>query len=417
MLRITNLVLLMVALPLLTQGRATFFSDSQLANGNLIIVGGALSKDNLPVLDSIITMAGGARAKIGVISIASNNPQKAFTEFSNAIMAVNGAIKVISIDISSDMATATPSNETEKSATKEIEGCSAIWFTGGDQTKIAAAMLHKDGSPTRALEAIYRLLKMGGLVAGTSAGAAIMSNPMITGGSSLQGLTNGFSEDYIGIEQQDEGQLNLAPGLGFFPYGMVDQHFDKKGRLGRLVVVLDSLKAKFNLGVGIDENTAVIVNLQKATLTCVGLGSITAVNIKTMTKPNPNSFQNIRMTVLENGDVLYLMSQKVIPAKFKKPTKGNEYHSFSQPKVISPLDAYASLKNLLAYYLIDNNATSSVRTYMLNNNGEGFQFNFSKDSLTNGYWGTNGDEVDQYTIVNARLDISPISIIIPNSKL
>ena len=101
------------------------------------------------------------------------------------------------------------------------------------------------------LRAIRAAQAAGGLVAGSSAGAAMMSQPMILGGTSLESVVHGVTAD------PEQPGLLLGDGLGFFPFGLLDQHFIKRGRLGRLVVAMAA--AGVRRGFGIDENTALLV--------------------------------------------------------------------------------------------------------------------------------------------------------------
>ena len=114
---------------------------------------------------------------------------------------------------------------------EQIDDCRALWFCGGQQSRLAKALLN-----TAAEDAIYRLLKRDGLVGGTSAGAAIMSRTMIQSSNPVPVITTG---------------LNLLPG------GIVDQHFRQRKRLPRLQHAIKEHSDHF--GIGIDEQTAVIV--------------------------------------------------------------------------------------------------------------------------------------------------------------
>ena len=78
-----------------------------------------------------------------------------------------------------------------------------------------------------------------------------MSHPMLLGGTSLEAMVHGVTDD------PEEPGILIGDGLGFFPFGFVDQHFIKRGRLGRLVVAMANTRHK--RGFGIDENTALIV--------------------------------------------------------------------------------------------------------------------------------------------------------------
>ena len=126
----------------------------------------------------------------------------------------------------------------------------SVYFTGGDQAKIVGA-LAPGGGETPVLAAIRAAQAAGGLVAGSSAGAAMMSQPMILGGTSIESVVHGVTDD------PERPGLLMGAGLGFFPCGMLDQHFIKRGRLGRLVVAM--ARAGVRRGFGIDENTALLV--------------------------------------------------------------------------------------------------------------------------------------------------------------
>ena len=88
-------------------------------------------------------------------------------------------------------------------------------------------------------------------MSGSSAGAAIMSDPMITSGSSVEALV------YPPAPQPHDTRLSVGRGLGFFPLGLVDQHFLQRGRLGRLVAAM--MATGWPHGFGIDENTAMVI--------------------------------------------------------------------------------------------------------------------------------------------------------------
>ena len=124
--------------------------------------------------------------------------------------------------------------------------------TGGDTMPVSRSALAPQGVESQVLDAIRRVHAAGGMVAGSSAGAAIMSGIMIEGGTSLEAATYGVVTD------PDMPGLLLRHGLGFFPWGIVDQHFIKRGRLGRLIVAMTESGTR--RGFGIDENTALFVD-------------------------------------------------------------------------------------------------------------------------------------------------------------
>lgn len=113
-----------------------------------------------------------------------------------------------------------------------LKAATAVWFGGGSQQRIADAYL---GTPVE--EELYRLLQRGGVVGGTSAGAAIQSKVMIASGRS---------------------QPQMSVGLDLLQRTIVDQHFLKRNRFGRLLAAVRAHPDR--LGVGIDEGTALVVS-------------------------------------------------------------------------------------------------------------------------------------------------------------
>ncbi len=122
------------------------------------------------------------------------------------------------------------SNGNDLEVAKSVNGLTGIWFVGGDQTYITDVLLNDDQSATLVLENLWAAYYGGAVIGGTSAGAAIMSDVMIAGGDSLGALTNGYVTDYddSSLDYQNQGGLIVEKGLGFFKYGIIDQHFDRK---------------------------------------------------------------------------------------------------------------------------------------------------------------------------------------------
>src|SRR5205823_3507878 len=121
---------------------------------------------------------------------------------------------------------------------------------GGDQSHLIGA-LRQNGADTPVFLAIQTLAARGGLIAGSSAGTAVMSKVSILGGTSLEAVVHGVAQSAA------EPGLLLGAGLGFFAHGVVDQHFIQRGRIGRLLVAMASSGERY--GFGVDENTALIV--------------------------------------------------------------------------------------------------------------------------------------------------------------
>lgn len=132
-----------------------------------------------------------------------------------------------------------------------IAGAGLIYITGGDQSRFMAAI---EGSPIRA--AIWKAYHNGAVIAGTSAGAAVMSEVMITG-NQLR-----YPEQEGAFRQIETSNVELSTGLGFLTDAIIDQHFVYRMRLNRLIAVV--LEHPDKLGIGIDEATAIVVNGRSA---------------------------------------------------------------------------------------------------------------------------------------------------------
>jgi cyanophycinase len=267
----------------------------------LAIIGGRLEDDNAAIYDEMRRLAGG---RIVVFATASSVPEEVGAEtvgvfrdygFDAVLAGVHGA--------------AAPAAAQQQAIADLVEDYGSIYFTGGDQALITAA-LAPNGRDSRVLKAIRKAQRKGSLIAGSSAGAAIMSEVMISGGTSLEAATYGVVDD------PDQPGMLLEPGLGFFPWGMVDQHFIKRGRFGRLVVGMDASGVK--RGFGIDENTALFVEGKIARV--IGEYGVFVFDLEEATVDrHGRRIDNIGFSYADNGDSCDLETGEVIPGPDKRP--------------------------------------------------------------------------------------------------
>jgi cyanophycinase len=130
------------------------------------------------------------------------------------------------------------------------DGITGIWFLGGDQNRITRVL---DGTPAE--RAIHERYERGAVVGGTSAGAAIMTSPMITGDERRPGgARRDTSDAWMTIDRDD---VVTAAGLALLPGAIVDQHFLRRKRHNRLISLV--LEHPALIGAGIDESTALEV--------------------------------------------------------------------------------------------------------------------------------------------------------------
>src|SRR5690606_28335587 len=185
----------------------------------------------------------------------------------------------------------------------------SVFFTGGDQALITGA-LAPNGVDSPVLTAIREAHAAGGLIAGSSAGAAIMSPVMIGGGTSLEAATYGVVSD------PDRPGLLLGKGLGFFRWGIVDQHFIKRGRLGRLIVALAASRTRF--GFGVDENTALFIDGARGHV--VGEFGAFVLDMKGARQDRRRrAIENITFSYVDDGDAIDLDAGMVLPGPDKRP--------------------------------------------------------------------------------------------------
>ncbi|GAB4518218.1 MAG: hypothetical protein Tsb0013_22400 [Phycisphaerales bacterium] len=215
--------------------------------GRLLIIGGALEPDNTPVYRAL-ERTPGERLRIVVIPVASGVPEESGPGTAMDLHANLTSPTITVID---------PRTAPMDDVVRAIDGADAVWFTGGDQSRITE---HMRGTPAH--DACFRLLRRGGTIAGTSAGAAMMGERMITGGSSEEALEFGVTYEYDG-----QG-VGLADGMGFIEGVLVDQHFEQRDRAGRLRIAIHHEHVSY--GLGVNENHAVLVDLRTRTMRPIG---------------------------------------------------------------------------------------------------------------------------------------------------
>jgi cyanophycinase len=200
--------------------------------------------------------------------------------------------------------TETRDDATSSTALEAIDKATGIFFTGGDQARITSIL--KD---TQIDTAIHKRFAEGAVVAGTSAGAAVMPDNMSVEGDSQ---TNPRIE-----------VVEMGPGLGFLPGVVIDQHFSQRGRLGRLISALVQQPAV--LGFGIDENTAMVVTDNQ--IQVIGQGAVTIVdeseatynNLDEILKDEPLAVFGAKLHILPNGYRFDLKTRQPIPSDRSMP--------------------------------------------------------------------------------------------------
>lgn len=221
-----------------------------MASGTVIIIGGAEDKvRDRVILGRFVELAGSADAQIAVISTASSMGAQAGERY-REIFTELGAAAVRPLHA----VTRTQAND--ESAARIVRDATGIFLTGGNQLRLSSMI-----GGTRLGDAIMTRFKAGAVVAGTSAGASAVSSHMIAFGAS--GAT------------PKHRMAQIAAGLGLLPGVIVDQHFQQRNRLGRLLSLIAQNPSL--LGLGVDEDTAGVVGPDQV-MEVIGRGSITVVD-------------------------------------------------------------------------------------------------------------------------------------------
>lgn len=386
---------------------------------SLIIEGGGLPPC-CPALEKLVAVAKvNGRIRIGYLPTASANPDVSATRFISR-MGVYGVrpedIQIIDLTVRNAAVQAE-----NPAVVKQIRDCTAIFFGGGDQTRITGA-LQPNGRRTAALQAIYDVWKGGVVIAGTSAGAAVQSETMIS--------VSGFPDDMIddgmdaldfgltkSIEQPARRGLLVSRGLGFLRSGIIDQHFSQyRGRLGRLARAAIEVQVRF--GFGIDEDAALVVATD-GTLEVLGPGCVTIVDTAGATcqdGPLGCSITGVHLTCLQHsdrfnpktGEVTVHAGKKLIEAG-KEENNGNF--------LIPDIAGRGAVLHALIAGLGNNTSRKQIGITLKHNRhyGHGYRYTFLKTDRTRSYEGdVNG--IWSEAVANVRLDIESVALTLHSPK-
>jgi cyanophycinase len=261
----------------------------------VMVIGGAEDKVNgCDILTAFFESAGGKLATIGIIPCASQEPSVVGDRYYQIFKGM-GAQQVQVLDI-----------RQHKECDEErwlniLDNCTGVFVTGGDQLRLCDLI-----GGSKFIAAIKARIQLGRLVlAGTSAGAAIVGEKMISGGSSG--------------ESPNRSLVDLTDGLGIIPELLVDQHFHNRNRMARLMSAIAAHPDK--VGLGIDEDTCAAFGVDgsfevigKGTITVIDPGGLTHTNHIKTGETSPLSLHNLTVHVLSQGDRYNYQRRTVLPS-------------------------------------------------------------------------------------------------------
>ena len=249
------------------------------AAGPILIIGGHEDKEgDRLILKEIARRVDGG--KLVIATVASSEPEGYFEAYQEAFSDL-GVTDLVELYVDER------SDSSDDKVLDLLDGAAGIFFTGGDQLRISSQI-----GDTPIERRVLELHRSGAVIAGTSAGASVMSETMLVKGPSA--------------ESYRLGELHMAPGLGLMRDVIIDQHFAERGRYGRLLGAVAHNPRL--LGIGLDEDTAMLVEGDQARV--LGAGAVYVVDGETATHSNiaearaecALSIFDVRMHVLSAGD-------------------------------------------------------------------------------------------------------------------
>jgi cyanophycinase len=261
--------------------------------GCLIAIGGHEDRDPEGPRAILREVARHVRGgKLVLATVASHKPEGYFEEYQRAFADLDvGELVELYVE--------ERSRAGDRDKLSVLDDAAGVFFSGGDQLRITSQI-----GDTGIEAKVRRLYERGGVVAGTSAGASVMSETMLIKGSSR--------------ETHRIGDLHMAPGMGLIRDAIIDQHFAERGRFGRLIgAVAHNPRV---LGLGIDEDTAAMVEGHRFRV--IGSGAVYVVdgadvsycNVAEAEPDRALSMHDVRVHVLSGGDGFDLKTRRPEPA-------------------------------------------------------------------------------------------------------
>ncbi len=277
--------------------------------GKLIAIGGAEDKGTnletgdiyrnnlnffeLGILRRVVEEAGGPSSRIEVITTASMIPYEVGENYLDAF----GKIGCTNVDV---MHIRNRHDTANKDFIERIRNCDAVMFSGGNQLRLSA-----NNGGTEFLKVIkQRYLQENFLIAGTSAGAMAMSNTMIYEGNATRAHL--------------KGEVKITTGLGFISSLIIDSHFEKRGRFGRLVQAVAGNPG--GIGIGLGEDTGMLIT-DGNKMEAIGSGLVVIIdgheimhsNFADIPDGNPVSIENLKVHFCEKGNGYLVKERRFLP--------------------------------------------------------------------------------------------------------
>lgn len=259
-------------------------ADDGAPQGRLFIIGGGEDRCcGAGILERFVALAGGDQARITLVTTATGIPDEVHAEYERVF-------RKLGVDNTAELRLLGRADADGDLAEAILRESTGVFFCGGDQSRIRALV----GS--RSNEVLSERLGEGLVVAGTSAGATALGRTMILGGEGAEVAA---------------ASVRTAPGLGLLAGVLIDMHFAERGRLPRLLSAV--ALAPDNIGVGIDVNTAILVDGDKFEVLGSGVATVVDPETSTVVHPagdyDPITLFDVRLHLMPAGCVYDLASR------------------------------------------------------------------------------------------------------------
>lgn len=270
------------------------FTDTEHIGGHLVIIGGAEDKYNeRRLLRKFVALAGADAARVLIVPVASDYPEFSADVYTQTFRNL-GLQQVKVLRATSRQAVI------DADAKNLLDDVTGVFISGGDQMRLVSMLGGTEFA--RLLEDRVRHTPL--VLAGSSAGAAGMSAAMIVRGEPTS--------------HPHRDAIRLSPGLGILRNIIIDQHFTERGRLSRLITAVSYNPRQ--LGIGIDENTAVVI-AHDGTLEVHGHGTVTVVDgsrisyndIAEVAESQPFAVAGVQLHILRDGLCYDLTRRAPVP--------------------------------------------------------------------------------------------------------
>lgn len=259
--------------------------------GAIMVIGGHEDRTGQrTILREFLRLAGGDGARLAILAVASEEPEDAGETYRRLFNDLGAALVTV-------LSLRERSEALDPKGSKKLAAATGVFFPGGDQLRITALL---GGTPW--LETLQEAHGGGAVLAGTSAGASVMSATMVVAGA--------------GDASPRKEILRMSPGLGFLPELVIDQHFAQRGRINRLLLALAQHPGL--LGVGLDEDTALVVDagigwvVGSRTVTVLDGRGLSLNNVSELGPDETLALDGVRLSILKSGYGYQLSERRVL---------------------------------------------------------------------------------------------------------